>query len=78
MLRTEKRKRGAQAGNFNALKHGRRSPRKCAERRQAHQLELEARRAREKAWADAQPQTDYAAICDAIRRPPPTIIHTKH
>ncbi|KYH01710.1 hypothetical protein SE91_27375 [Bradyrhizobium sp. DOA1] len=60
----EKRKRGGQPGNFNALKHGRRSPRKRAERREKYQAAADERRAGEKAWAAALPKTDYGAICD--------------
>ncbi|MBR1190073.1 hypothetical protein [Bradyrhizobium sp. AUGA SZCCT0160] len=63
---TEKRKRGAQPGNWNALKHGRRSPRKRSERRAAHLVQFEARRAREKAWADAAPKIDYGKVADMI------------
>jgi hypothetical protein len=66
-MRQEKRKRGAQPGNWNALKHGLRSVRKRAERRAKFQPAFDERRARERAWMQANPGTiDYAAICDAI------------
>jgi hypothetical protein len=65
--RMQKRKRGAQLGNRNALKHGRNStPEKLA--RRAACLEAAAkRRESERAWAKTLPKTDYAAICDAIQ-----------
>ena len=61
------RKRGGQPGNVNALKHGQRSKRFIGERRAAHLAETAERRARERAWADAAPKTDYGAICAAIQ-----------
>jgi hypothetical protein len=63
---TEKRNRGGQPANFNALKHGRRSPRKRAERRAKSQVAFDERRARERAWSAAEPTIDYHAICNAI------------
>lgn len=62
-----KRTRGGQPGNFNALKHGRRSPRKRAQRRALVEARLREEQARSAAWAARMPKTDYGAICDAIR-----------
>lgn len=68
------RKRGGQPGNVNALKHGQRSKRFTAGRRARHQAETEERHARERAWADAAPKTDYGAICAEIQ----STVATKH
>jgi len=62
----EKRKKGAQPGNFNALRHGRRSPRKRAERRAARDVALAEERRTAAQWMASIPETDYAAICDGI------------
>jgi hypothetical protein len=61
-----KRKPGAQPGNFNALKHGRRSKRKRAERRAVAVARLREQEERSLAWMESIPETDYGAICDAI------------
>lgn len=63
---SEKRRRGAQPGNFNALKHGRRSVRKRAERRAASLEKFNAKLARASEWESKAPKIDYRAICDAI------------
>lgn len=68
------KRRGGQPGNVNALKHGQRSKRFTAERRARHHAEIEERHARERAWADAAPKTDYGAIYAAIQ----STVATKH
>lgn len=65
---TEKRKRGGQPENFNALKHGRRSARKRAERRAAVQVTAQERRRLEAEWAASVPKTDYEAIVEKLNQ----------
>lgn len=60
------RKRGGQPGNDNALRHGRYSFRKRAERRAKVLAKAEIRRRQEAERAASVPPTDYGAICDAI------------
>jgi hypothetical protein len=59
-IAANRRKRGGQPANRNAVKHGRYS----ASVRAAD----EERRARAQAWAAQMPVTDYAAICEGIRK----------
>jgi hypothetical protein len=58
------RKRGAQPGNRNALKHGRHTK----ARRQQRQAEWEAEQVKHRAWMAKMPATDYGAICDALTK----------
>lgn len=62
----QKRKRGGQPENFNALKHGRRSVRKRAERRAIAVARFREREAQSAEWRNSIPKTDYGAICDVI------------
>lgn len=62
----EGRKRGAQPGNSNALRHGRYSVRKRAERRAARLPEIEAKRQRHAEWMATMPQQDWEAVFDSI------------
>jgi hypothetical protein len=57
------KRRGAPLGNFNALKTGKYSPRKRAERRAAREASLAEERRRAAEWAATVPQTDYVSIC---------------
>jgi hypothetical protein len=66
-MMTNKRKRGGQPGNRNALKHGRHSAPLRAARRAAVLAADEERRISSQRWAEQMPSTDYAAICQAIR-----------
>ena len=66
MPEVKDRKRGGQPGNENALKHGRYSPRRRAERRARHVAEFEEKQRKAAAWMASMPITDYGAICDAI------------
>jgi hypothetical protein len=61
------RKRGAQQGNTNAVKHGRFRASVRAERRAARLAAAEQERIKSEAWMALMPKTDYAAICDAIK-----------
>jgi hypothetical protein len=67
-MTTNKRKPGGQLGNANALKHGRHSAPLRAERRAAVLAADEERRISGQRWAEQMPSTDYAAICEAIRK----------
>ena len=60
------RKRGGQPGNSNAVTHGRYSAPRRAERKAA----AEERERHSQEWQATIPQTDYGAICDAIKARP--------
>jgi hypothetical protein len=62
----QKRMRGGQPGNRNAVTHGRFSAAGRAERGVAAQER--AQQSRE--WLKAMPKTDYGAICEAIKTHP--------
>ena len=62
------KKRGGQPGNENAMKHGRYSVRKRAERRAMREARDREERQRHAEWLMTIPPTDYDAICDAIRK----------
>lgn len=60
------RKPGGQPGNENAMKHGRFSVKKRAERRAKRQV-IDAERQRQHAeWMAKMPKTDYGRICAKI------------
>jgi hypothetical protein len=65
MLQRLKRKRGGQAGNVNAMRHGRYSPRLRAA---AVEARREEERERERAWTESCPKTDYGKILDELDR----------
>jgi len=67
-MTTNKRKRGGQPGNGNAVKHGRHRASVRAERRAAILAAAEERRISDARWAELMPVTDYAAICEGIRK----------
>jgi uncharacterized protein YjcR len=59
-----RRRRGGQAGNQNAVTHGRFSkPVRAARRAVAEQREKQSQE-----WMRAMPKTDYGAVCAAIER----------
>jgi hypothetical protein len=62
------RKKGAQPGNSNALKHGRYSVPARAARRAAWEAERAEQARRHAEWMKTIPKTDYSAICAAIER----------
>jgi hypothetical protein len=64
--RMSDRKRGGQPGNENAMKHGRFSVRKRAERRAIRQAGDAERERRHAEWMATIPKTDYGAICARI------------
>jgi hypothetical protein len=61
------RRRGAQPGNKNSLKHGRYSVRLRAARLAAVQAEWRERERRSDAWIATVPETDYNVIVDELR-----------
>ena len=65
------RKRGAQPGNQNAVKHGRTRKAYRQQRRAEALARWEAEQERSRAWIAAMPATDYGAICDTIRKSKP-------
>ena len=69
-LTLPKRGPGAPIGNFNALKHGKRSKRVKAARMAERRVAWEAERRRADQWIKSQPgyKIDYAALCEAIER----------
>jgi hypothetical protein len=67
-MTTNKRKPGAQPGNLNAVKHGRHSAPVRAKRRAAALAAAEEQRISSQRWAELMPVTDYATICEGIRK----------
>jgi hypothetical protein len=65
-MTTNKRKRGAQPANQNAVKHGRFRASVRAERRAAALAAAEEHRISAARWAAQMPSTDYAAIVEGI------------
>jgi hypothetical protein len=65
--RMAQRRKGAQPGNLNAMKHGRFSRQKRAEHLAERLAESAERTRRHQEWLKTIPRTDYGAICDAIR-----------
>ena len=66
-----RRPRGGQIGNWNALKHGRRSPRIKAERLAARKAEWEEERKRFEQWSApilARCQLQTARVLDELER----------
>jgi hypothetical protein len=61
------RKRGGQAGNQNAVKHGRNSAPVRAARRAAALALYEESKRRSAEWVKLCPPTDYGAIVDRLR-----------
>jgi hypothetical protein len=62
------RRKGGQAGNVNALRHGKYSARLKAERWAAGQAERDEAKRKEAAWLTAAPKVDYASrIAELIR-----------
>lgn len=61
------RRRGAQPGNQNALKHGRYSVPLRAARLAANGAASKEREQRAEEWIKIVPQTDYDAIVDGLR-----------
>jgi cob(I)alamin adenosyltransferase len=66
--RMEKRKKGAQPGNSNALRHGKYSVARRAERRAAREAEHAERALRHAEWLKTIPKTDYASIVEGLKR----------
>jgi hypothetical protein len=64
----EKRKRGAQPGNSNALRHGKYSVPRRAERRAAREAAHAERALRHAEWLKTIPKTDYASIVEGLKR----------
>ena len=62
-----RRKRGAQPGNRNALRHGRYSVPLRAARLAALQAAVKERQQRLGEWFKTVPETDYNAIVDELR-----------
>ena len=62
-----RRKRGAQPGNKNALRHGRYSVPLRAARLAALQAAMKEREQRSDEWMNTVPATDYNAIVDQLR-----------
>ncbi len=62
-----KKKRGAQPGNRNAIKHGRFSVPLRAARRAASLAAWEENQVRSDEWMKTIPQTDYGAIVEGLR-----------
>jgi hypothetical protein len=58
----------ADGGNVVRLKHGRFRASVRAERRAAILAAAEEKRISGQRWAEQMPSTDYAAICEAIRK----------
>jgi hypothetical protein len=67
-MTTNKRKPGGQPGNSNAVTHGRYSASVRAARRAAAAAAAEEQRATSQRWAELMPSTNYAAICEEIKR----------
>jgi hypothetical protein len=67
-MTTDKRKRGGQPKNQNALKHGRHSTPLRAARRAAVLAAAEEKRVSDARWAEQMPRIDYAAIIECIRK----------
>jgi len=61
------RRRGAQLGNANALKHGRYSKPLRAARLAAVQAEWRERERQRSEWINTIKPIDYGAICDELR-----------
>ena len=61
------RKRGAQPGNKNAMKHGRFSVPLRAARLAAGRAAFKARQRLSAVWIKTVPKTDYAAIVEGLR-----------
>ncbi len=57
------RRKGGQPGNQNAVTHGRFSAPRRAERKSA----AEERDRQHRQWMKTMPETDYSAICEAIK-----------
>lgn len=61
------RKRGGQPGNANAMKHGRYSVPKRAERRAISLARHQEEQRQHATWMATMPATDYSAITDRLR-----------
>ena len=61
------RKRGAQPGNKNAMKHGRYSVPHRAARLASVRAAIKEQQRRSDEWIETIPKTDYAAIVEGLR-----------